>query len=83
MSLSQLNNDIHKAVENWNERDSFTLKGVKNLSRADIDMVQLYAHTYERYGYFKDLMPPRGEVKDVLSAYSIGTEEIGTPDLGF
>ena len=40
--------DINKKILAWNERSQFTIKGVKNLSRADLDSLVLYAETYER-----------------------------------
>ena len=46
----KLLSDIEKKIAKWNERSSFTLKGVKNLSMSDLDTLQLYANTLLNYG---------------------------------
>ena len=63
--------DIDNKIDNWNERSMFTIKGVKNLSMADLDTIKLYAQTYARYESFDGLMQPRGSVKEVLQAYGL------------
>ena len=40
------------------------LSGVKNLSRADLDMIELYVQTDGR-----GMVEPRGAVKEVLDKY--------------
>lgn len=39
---------IDKKLDNWDERSCFTVKGVKNLSRSDMDTLQLYLNGNER-----------------------------------
>lgn len=64
--------DIEKAIRNWDEESSFSLKGVKNLSRADLDVITLYAETISKYGTYDGfLMPPLGNVEKVLSEYNL------------
>lgn len=65
--------DIEKKILNWNERSMFRLKGVGNLSRADLDSLELYAQTYIRSGGygFPGLMEPRGSIKEVLDKYGV------------
>lgn len=70
-NVEKLKRDINKKFANWNERSSFTMKGVKNLSVADLDSIILYAEQYEKCGSFRGLMQPRGGVKAVLDAYDI------------
>lgn len=60
----KLEKDINKALDSWNETSSFTLKGVRGLSRADLDTVMLYADT----GGI-GLRKPLGEIAKVLAKY--------------
>lgn len=67
----KLISDVNKKLANWNERSTFTLKGVRNLSRSDMDVLLLYAEHYNQYGSFDGLMDPVGGIKDVLTAYGL------------
>ena len=69
--VKKLKRDINKKFADWDERSSFTMKGVKGLSVADMDAILLYAEQYERQGSFRGLMEPRGAIKAVLDAYGI------------
>jgi len=70
-NAEKLLSDIQKKIQNWNERSSFTLKGVKKLSMADLETLELYADTYIRTGGFYGLMEPRGAIAQVLAKYNI------------
>lgn len=70
-ATDKLRKDIDTKIKKWNERSNFTLKGIKNLSRSDLDTILLYADTYDRTGSFSGLMKPLGEVARVLDAYGI------------
>lgn len=62
-----------QAVEkklNAMENRSVTIKGVRNLSRADMESILVYARASER-GDIGYLMPPAGEVKEVLQAFGV------------
>lgn len=65
---------IQKKLDNWNERSSFTIKGVKNLSRSDLETILLYVKAYEKSGEvdFGGLVYPRGYLNQVLQGYEIG-----------
>lgn len=63
--------DIDKVLNNWDERSSFKLKGVGNLSKADLSVIELYANQYLETGGFHGLMQPMGHVKEVLDKYGI------------
>ena len=66
--------DIEKKIEGWNERSSFTLKGVRNLSMSDLESLKLYALQYIKMGEVTGnglLIKPRGEVAEVLQAYEM------------
>lgn len=68
--MEQCIKDIEKAIDRWNERSMFTIKGVKNLSRADLDTIILYAEYFDGQG-FPGLMKPLGGVREVLSKYGM------------
>lgn len=72
MNINKLKSNIEKKIRDWNERSCFTIKGVKNLSRSDLDMIIMYADIYAKQGNFDGYMQPRGGVRDVLAAYGIG-----------
>ena len=67
----KLLSDIEKKIAKWNERSSFTLKGVKNLSMSDLDTLQLYANTLLNYEYYAGLREPLGTTEEVLSKYGL------------
>ena len=63
---------IYKDLEKLrlkNEYRASTLRGVKNMSRSDLDMIELYAETIDRTGSYYGLMEPRGGVREVLIKY--------------
>jgi hypothetical protein len=70
-NIKKLRQDIKKKLDNWNERSNFTLKGVKNLSKSDLDTIELYADIIEKQGNYNGLMKPLGAVAQVLQAYNI------------
>ena len=70
-NIKKLRQDIKKKLDNWNERSNFTLKGVKNLSKSDLDTIELYADIIEKQGNYNSLMKPLGAVAQVLQAYNI------------
>lgn len=63
--------DVRKKLANWNERSMFTVKGVRNLSRSDMDSIILYGEAVLAYGNYNCYMEPRGEVREVLTAYGL------------
>lgn len=64
---------IEEKLNKWNERNTFTIKGISNLSRSDLDTILLYVNAYKRSGEkdFGDLMEPKGYVGDVLEKFQI------------
>ena len=71
-AAEKLIKDIEAKILKWNERSQFTLKGVKNLSRMDMDMIEMYAKAYIRNGgEFHGLMEPMGEMKEVFEKYKM------------
>lgn len=55
----------------WDEWSTFTIKGVKNLSIADLDTLELYAVNLLRNGSYQGLVTPRGYIAEVLSKYDL------------
>lgn len=72
-NAKKLISDIESKRLKWNERSSFTIKGVKNLSLSDLDTLELYANNAIKFpenpehGY----MPLRGDLRKVFVAYGI------------
>ncbi|WP_442637834.1 hypothetical protein [Rossellomorea marisflavi] len=60
---------VNKKLEKM-ELGVVTLKGVKNLSRADLDMVKLHAES-SLDGRYGQLMEPRGNVREVLEKFNV------------
>lgn len=75
-SAEQLISDVENKIRNWDERSMFKIKGVGNLSRADLDSILLYSETFIRnYGNFSGLMSPMGSVAEVFQKYRIEVED--------
>lgn len=56
--------DINSAYSSWDERSTFTIVGIKNLSISDLETIELYAQTRG-----EGLMKPVGSVATVLGKY--------------
>ena len=66
---------INQKIENWNERSCFTIHGVKNLSRGDLDMIKMYCDNVIKFGNYGYLMKPLGSEKEVLEKAGITVED--------
>lgn len=77
-NANKLIKDINSKRKSWDERSSFEMKGVRNLSPADLDQIELYAETYVNSGGFgfTGLMDPLGEVAEVLNAYGLKSNSL-------
>lgn len=70
MAKRNLKKDIEKSLKTWNERSAFKLGGVGNLSRSDLNALELYIDYYETYGTYDGyLMKPLGSIAKVLEVY--------------
>lgn len=49
----------------------FTIRGVENLSRSDVDTIMLYCEYFIKNKTIGGLMPPRGGVAEVLKKIDI------------
>ena len=66
-----LEKDIEKKISEWNERSTFSLKGINGLSKSDLETLKLYARTIELNGTCEGfLMAPRGNIEAVLKKYN-------------
>lgn len=64
----ELLSTIRSKKEAWDERSSFKIKRVSNLSSSDLDTLEMY----DRYGTYQGrLMQPYGGVGDVLKEYGL------------
>ena len=57
---------LERKIDNWDERSCFTVCGVKNLSRSDMDDLILYTEHFIEYGYFIGLRERLGRIAEVL-----------------
>ena len=60
---------VQKKIET-NEYNTVTLKGVRNLSRADLDSIEMYARA-SLNGTMSQFMEPRGSVREVLEKFGV------------
>ena len=72
---SNIFNEIKKCKLK-NEYRLSSLKGVKNLSRSDLDTIELYAKTIQNTGSYYGLMKPMGNVAEVLEKYELLNEKV-------
>ena len=70
-NAKQLIKDIDKKLNNWDERSSFKLKGIGNLSYADMESLKLYAEEFLKRGNVNHFMKPLGDKKEILAKYGI------------
>lgn len=54
---------INERLNKWDERSSFSIRGISNLSKADLDTLELYAT------HNGPLMRPVGGVRKVLEKF--------------
>ena len=60
---------VNKKIET-NEYNTVTLKGVRNLSRSDLEFIKLYAEASIK-GTLHSFMEPRGNIRDVLEKFKV------------
>lgn len=72
-----LKKDIKEKIDNWNERSSFAVKGIKNLTVSDLDTLELYADEMIKSGGngFYGLSKPLGNIRQVLVKYGLLDQE--------
>lgn len=72
----KLKKDIETKILKWNERSSFKIKGIGNLSMSDMDTLTMYADNAIKYpeNPEKGFMPLRGGLREIFIAYGILSE---------
>lgn len=68
--IRNLQKDVQVELMYWDEHSQFTLAGVPNLSKADMDTLLLYCDTWLTDGNVNSLMPLSGGPLDVWNKYS-------------
>ena len=71
----KLISDVKKKVSQM-EYNTVTFAGVRNISRSDLDSVEMYAEEFINSGgySFGSFMEPRGEIKQILDKYGVIVE---------
>lgn len=67
---------LERKIDYWDERSYFTVCGVKNLSRSDMDDLILYTEHFIEYGYFMGLCEPLGSIAYVLKRAGVIDDQI-------
>lgn len=71
MNKDDLEIDISTALKNWDEQSMFSLAGVNNLSRSDLDVLSLCCDFYDQHGSLNGLKYFSPEIKKVLGIYGL------------
>lgn len=71
-NAEKLVKEVTNKIRN-SEYNTVTMKGVRNLSRSDLESAVMYAETYINSGgySFTGLMNPVGNVKELLDKYDV------------
>ena len=69
MDFVKLRKDIDKKLDNWNERNLFSIAGIKGLTRSDIDTLLMCCDWFEKYGTLAGLDYLGSKVRGVLDKY--------------
>lgn len=76
-NFEQLRRVIEKKLDQWNERSTFTISGIRGLTRSDIDCLLMCCDQYERNGDLQGLDYFSPEVRRVLEKYDMYEEVRG------
>lgn len=71
LNTARLRNDIQTKLSTWDECSSFTLAGVTNLSRSDLNTLMMCCDFYDKYGDLSSFRYFGKEISAVLDKYSI------------
>jgi hypothetical protein len=70
LNTKKLRADIKSKLNAWDEKSSFTMKGVRNLSRCDMDTLDIMCDIYEQTESLSGYLLVGG-VKEVLKKYGL------------
>lgn len=71
LNTPRLRKDIAEKMANWDERSNFTLAGVKNLSRSDLNTLLMCCDFHDKYGDMGGIAYLSKEIMAVLEKYSV------------
>ena len=72
--FEKLRQVIHRKLDHWNEYSTFTISGIRGLTRSDIDCLLMCCDWYERNGNLNGLDYFSPEVRSVLEKYEMFEE---------
>lgn len=73
-NFNRLRQVIKKKLDQWNERSTFTISGVRNLTRSDIDALLMCCDQYERNDDLQSLDYFSPGVRRVLEEFDMYEE---------
>lgn len=71
LNTPRLRKDIAEKLAGWDERSNFTLAGVGNLSRSDLNTLLMCCDFHDKYGDMGGVAYFSKEIMAVLDKYSI------------
>lgn len=71
MNREDLEYDISIALDRWDKHSTFTLAGVKNITKEDIDTLLLICDYHDQHGCLYPLSKFPKTVTDVLKHYGM------------
>lgn len=69
LNSKKLRKDIRQRLDKWNERSTFKISGVKNVTRADMDTLIMCCDYYDEHGSLDGLSYFSPQVKQLLIIY--------------
>lgn len=63
--------EVCERIPYENEYNCVAINGIKNLSRSDVDSIELYVDTILKNGSIDWMMSPRGSVLEVLESAGV------------
>ena len=74
-NFEKLRRVLYKKLDKWNEYSSFTISGIRGLTRSDIDCLLICCDVYELSGDIHGLYYFSPEVRRVLEKYEMLAEK--------
>ena len=71
MNKEDLEYDISIALDRWDHESDFTLAGVTDISKSDLDVLMTCCDVYDQYGTLKHAGLYSEKVREVLSHYGM------------
>lgn len=71
LNTPRLRKDISDKLSHWDEHSNFTLAGVNNLSRSDLNTLLMCCDFHDKYGDMGGIAYFSKEIMAVLDKYSV------------